>query len=457
MSKESNNKKTYEIDMTNGSLFDKILLFSLPLIASGILQLLFNAADVVVVGRFAGSESLAAVGSTSSLTNLIVNLFIGLSLGTNVVLARFYGAGKMKEVSDTVHTSILISIIAGVMLTIIGFIASRPILTMMGTPEDVIEHSITYMRFYFAGMPVMMLYNFGSAILRTVGDTRRPLYYLTLAGAVNVVLNLIFVIFFKLGVAGVALATVISQAISAVLVLRCIINAESAIKLDLKRLAINITILKQIAAIGFPAGIQGAVFSISNVLIQSSVNSFGSIVMAGNTAAQNVEGFVYSSMNSVSQATVSFTGQNAGALKFDRVKKVVWESFILVSLVGLIMGLGIWKLDTVVLSFFSDSKEVVASGAERLSVILPAYCLCGIMEVFVGGLRGLGQSFGPTVVSLLGACALRVIYIFTIFQIYHTPTVLFLSYPISWFITATAQLIFLIIVYKRTKKAYSYQ
>jgi len=451
MDAKNTKKKTYEINMINGSLFDKILLFSLPLIASNILQLLFNAADVVVVGRFAGSESLAAVGSTSSLTNLIVNLFIGFSLGSNVVLARYYGAGKEKEISDTVHTSITISLVAGVMLTIIGFIASRPMLSLMGTPSDVIDYSVIYMRYYFAGMPVMMLYNFGSAILRTVGDTRRPLYYLTLAGIVNVVLNLFFVIVFGMGVRGVALATVISQAISAFLVIRSIVRAESAIKLDFKKLRISTPILKQIAAIGFPAGIQGAVFSISNILIQSSVNSFGSIVMAGNTAAMNIESFVYSSMNSVSQATVSFVGQNAGALKFDRVKKSVFESFILVTIVGLLLGLGIWKTDAFFLGFFSESDDVIKSGMVRLGVILPGYFLCGTMEVFVGGLRGLGQSFGPTVVSLLGACALRIIYIFTIFQIYHTPTVLFLSYPISWLITGSAQLIFLIIVYKKTR------
>lgn len=444
--------KSYEIDMTNGSILPKILLFSLPLIASGVLQLLFNAADVIVVGQFAGKEALAAVGSTSSLTNLIVNVFIGLSIGANVMVARYYGAKRDMEVHDTVHTSIVISLLAGIMLIIIGFFASRPMLSIMGTPSDVIEHSVLYMRIYFAGMPVLMLYNFGAAILRAVGDTRRPLYYLSLAGFVNVLLNLIFVIVFKMGVAGVALATVLSQAISAILVLKSIMTADSAIKLNLKELKINWNILAKICRIGFPAGIQGAVFSISNVLIQSSINSFGANAMAGSTAAQSIEGFVYTSMNAVHQTTVSFVGQNAGAKRFDRIKKIVVECFVFVTVVGLIMGNGGLFLDRILLGFYSGDSNVIELGHLRLSVIMPLYCLCGIMEIFVGGLRGLSKAIGPTIISLLGACAFRVVYIYTYFAAHRSLEVLYLSYPISWILTSLVQLMYLIFVYKNEKR-----
>ena len=451
--KKMSSNKSYEIDMTEGPLFSKILSFSLPLIASGILQLMFNAADVVVVGRFAGSESLAAVGSTSSLTNLIVNIFIGLSIGTNVTLARFYGAKRDKEVCDTVHTSILISLIAGVILIIVGFLASRPMLTLMGTPDNVIEHSVTYMRIYFAGMPVLMLYNFGSAILRAVGDTKRPLNYLIIAGIINVILNLIFVIVFHMGVAGVALATVISEAVSALLVVRCLIMSEGPIKLHIHELKLNRHILKRIFTIGIPAGIQGAVFSISNVLIQSSINSFGSAAMAGSTASQSIEGFTYTSMNAVGQATVSFVGQNSGARRYDRVKRSVIDCLILVTVVGLIMGNVGVLMDGVLLKLYTTSPEVISYGHLRLSYIMPMYCLCGIMEVFVGGSRGMGRAVVPTIISLIGACAFRIVYIYTIFVMYHTLGTLYLSYPVSWAITSLAQLLYLIFVYRRQKKS----
>lgn len=300
-------QKSYEIDMCNGPLFGKILLFTLPLMLSGILQLLFNAADVVVVGRFAGNEALAAVGSTGSLTNLLVNLFIGLSVGANVLVARYYGARQEEEVSQTVHTSILVSMIGGILLAVIGILTAKPLLLLMDTPENVIDHSVLYMRIYFVGMPVMLLFNFGSAILRAIGDTRRPLFYLSIAGVINVVLNLWFVIGFHMGVAGVALATVIAQCVSAFLIIKCLIQSDGCFKLQMNKLRINFNKFKKIAAIGLPAGIQGSLFSISNVLIQSSVNSFGSVAMAGNTAGSNVEGFVYTAMNSVHQTAVSFT------------------------------------------------------------------------------------------------------------------------------------------------------
>ena len=457
--KDMNNKgingkdtNKYEIDMCNGPLFSKLILFSFPLIASGILQLLFNAADVIVVGRFAGKEALGAVGSTSSLTNLIVNIFIGLSIGTNVMVARFYGSKNEKDVSEAVHTSILISIIAGFILAFIGYILARPMLTLMGTPDDIVNHSVVYMRIYFLGMPVMMLYNFGSAILRAVGDTRRPLIYLSISGVVNVILNLIFVIKFGMGVSGVAYATVISQGIAAILVVICLMKADSCIRLDLKKLRLNKIILGQIAGIGFPAGIQGAVFSISNVIIQSTVNSFGSTVVAGNTAAQSIEGFVYTSMNAIHQAAVSFIGQNSGAKKMDRVKKSAIECFLLVTAVGVVLGNLAILFGPQLLSFYSDSPEVIEYGMIRLKYICFLYCLCGIMDVFVGCLRGLGKAVITTLISLFGACALRIIYIYTLFPSIRSLGNLYLSYPVSWFITAIAQMIYFVIAYKEFSK-----
>lgn len=456
MNMNANKKeKKYEIDMCNGPLFSKLILFSFPLMASGILQLFFNAADVIVVGRFAGKEALGAVGSTSSLTNLIVNIFMGLSVGTNVMVARFYGSKNDKDVSDTVHTSILISIISGIILAFIGFFAAKPLLTLMGTPDDIVNHSVVYMRIYFLGMPVMMLYNFGSAILRAVGDTRRPLIFLACSGVVNVLLNLLFVIKFGMGVSGVAYATVISQVLAAILVLICLSRSDGPIRLDIKKLRINKRVLGQIAGIGFPAGIQGAIFSISNVIIQSTVNSFGSTVVAGNTAAQSIEGFVYTSMNAVHQAAISFIGQNSGAKKLDRVKKVAWECVLIVTLIGLILGNLAVIFGRPLLAFYSDSSEVIDYGLIRLKYICIMYCLCGIMDVFVGCLRGLGNAVITTVISLFGACALRIIYIYTLFPHIRSLGNLYLSYPVTWLITGIAQLIYFIYAFKAFKKKVS--
>ena len=345
--------KKYEIDMCSGPLTGKILLFYIPLMFSGILQLMFNAADIVVVGQFAGNEALAAVGSTGSLTNLIINLFLGLSVGANVLVARFYGAGQDRELKEMVQTAIATAFGAGVVLIFVGFLVSRPALALMGTPEDVISHSVLYMRIYFAGMPFMMVYNFGSAVLRAVGDTRRPLYYLMLAGVVNVLLNLAFVVWFSMGVAGVAAATVISQAISAVLVVRCLVRTDSAYRLVWEGMRIYPDKLVKMVRIGIPAGMQGALFSISNVLIQSSVNSFGSTVMAGNTAGSNIEGFVYTAMNSLHQAAIRFCGQNYGARKFRRIGRVMLICEILVVAVGLIMGNGAYFFAGQLLGLYS--------------------------------------------------------------------------------------------------------
>lgn len=448
----TNNKtKNYEIDMTNGPILYKLLVFSLPLIASNILQLLFNAADVVVVGRFAGSEPLAAVGATSSLTNLIVNLFIGLAVGANVVTANYFGAKKNKELSLAVHTSISISVIAGTILAVLGVVLAKPMLSLMDTPPEVINHAVLYMRIYFLGMPIMMVYNFGSSILKAVGDTKRPLWYLALAGVVNVVLNLIFVILLRMGVAGVALATVLSQVIAAALVVRSLMTEDSAIRLCLDRLKIDLGIFKKIAQIGVPSGIQGMLFSMSNVIIQSTVNSFGAVAVAGNTAGQTIEGFVYTSMNAVSQTTVSFVGQNMGAKKFDRMKRVIIECVLLVSVVGIVLGNGAVLGSRFLVGLYSENPEVVAFGMERIKVICTLYLLCGIMEVLVGAIRALGFAMYPTIISLIGACALRIIYIFTLFPYHRSLRNLYLTYPISWFVTTLAQLVCLVLVYRKRK------
>ncbi len=441
--------KSYEIDMCNGPLFSKIMLFFVPLMLSGILQLLFNAADIVVVGRFAGNQALAAVGSTSSLINLLVNVFIGLSVGANVLVARFYGANKEKELSEMVHTAILTAFISGCILVVLGIFLSGPALSLMDTPEDVIEHSILYMRIYFVGMPAMMTYNFGSAILRAVGDTKRPLYYLLLAGIINVILNLIFVIVFHMGVAGVAWATVISQVISAALVLRCLIKSDAGYHLDLKQLKIVPDKLLKMIQIGVPAGLQGALFSISNVLIQSSVNSFGSLAMAGNTAAANIEGFVYTSMNAFHQTAISFTGQNYGARKYKRIGKILLICQIMVMLVGLVMGNLAYAFADILLRLYSSDPIVIEYGVLRLSIICVLYCLCGMMDVMVGSLRGMGYSIMPMLVSLTGACLFRVVWIYTIFKAYPTLKCLYISYPISWALTFAVHLLCFAVVYKK--------
>lgn len=431
-------KKSYEIDMCNGPILGKILLFAIPLMLSGILQLLFNAADIIVVGRFAGSQSLAAVGSTSSLINLLINLFVGLSIGVNVLVAKHYGAKEDEEVSQTVHTAIATSLLSGFFLIAVGIAASRPLLELMGTPEDVLDKSVLYMRIYFAGMPVVMLYNFGSAVLRAIGDTKRPLYFLLLAGIVNVCLNLFFVIGFHLDVAGVALATVISQCISAGLVVRCLMKSDGGLKLYLNRLTIHKKKLVQIIRIGLPAGMQGAIFSVSNVLIQSSVNSFGSIAMAGNTASSNIEGFVYNAMNAVYQANLSFTSQNIGGQKYSRLNKILYTCLGVVTVTGLAMGLLALLGGKSLLGIYSSDPEVIAYGLKRMRIICTTYFICGCMDTLVGSLRGMGCSMLPMAVSLTGACGLRVVWIFTVFAAFRSLEVLYLSYPVSWVITAAA-------------------
>ena len=438
--------------MCNGPLLSKILAYSVPLIASGILQLLFNAADMVVAGRFAGSVALGAVGATSSLINLLINVFIGMSVGSNVLVAHFFGANRAKELGQTVHTSIALSLISGVVLGIAGFLLASPLLSLMGTPDDILPHAVIYMQIYFIGVPGMLLYNFGSAILRAVGDTKRPLYYLLSAGVINVILNLFFVVVMQIGVAGVALATIISQFISAALVIRCLIKEEGDYHLDIRAIRLYPDKVMRILRVGLPAGFQGAVFSISNVLIQSSVNSFGSIAVAGNTAAQNLEGFVYNAMNSFHQTALSFTSQNMGAKKMDRVKKIMWICVGCVTVTGMVMGFTGLYFAKDLLSIYSTDSQVIAYGYQRLLIIFTSYFLCGVMDVMVGSIRGMGYSIMPMIVSLLGACGLRVVWIFTVFTFYRTPQVLYISYPVTWTVTFLVHFVCFTIGYREKSK-----
>lgn len=439
----------YEIDMCNGPLFGKILIFTVPLMLSGMLQLFFNAADIIVVGQFVGHTALAAVGSTGSLINLLVNVFVGLSVGTNVLVARYYGARDAKHLHETVHTSVLTSVLSGTALIVIGLILAEPLLTLMGTPDDVLDQAALYMRIYFVGMPASMLYNFGAAILRAVGDTKRPLYFLFISGIVNVILNLVLVLVFHLGVAGVAIATVTSQVISAVLVALCLIKTDAPYRLELKKLRIHKSKLLEIIKIGLPAGMQGAVFSISNVLIQSSINSFGSTVMAGSTAASNIENFVYTAMNALYQTALSFTGQNVGGGKYKRIGKIMRICVLDVTAIGILLGGGAYLCGSTLLSIYTSDPQVIQYGLERMMFVCLPYFLCGIMDTLVGSLRGMGYSIMPMIVSLTGACALRIVWIMTIFQMNPTLSTLFLSYPVSWFVTALAHFICYLIVHHR--------
>lgn len=451
-------KKKYEIDMCSGSVFQKMLFFAIPLMCSSILQLLFNAADIVVVGRFAGDNALAAVGSNTALINLLTNVFVGLSVGSNVLTAQYYGAKKDKDLKETVHTSMLLSIYSGILLTIIGIVGAKGLLELMQAPEEVLNLAVVYLRIYFLGMTSTMVYNFGSSVLRAVGDTKRPLYYLLGAGIINVILNLFFVIVCHMGVAGVAAATAVSQTISAFLIVRCLIKEQGGIHLELKELKISREKLVKIIRIGLPAGFQGMVFSLSNVVIQSAVNSFGAVTVAGNSAASNIEGFVYMAMNAFYQATISFTSQNYGAREYKRIYKILFVGELYVIVTGLVLGNIAVLFGKSLLAIYSPSAEVVAAGMVRLKIICTVYALCGIMDVLVGALRGIGYSVVPMIVSLVGACGLRLLWIATIFQIpqYHSLETVYLSYPITWTITLSVHAItFLIVSRKALRKAVS--
>lgn len=443
------NAARYEMNMTEGPLFAKIIRFSIPLILTSLLQLLYNAADIVVVGRFAGSTALAAVSSTGSLINLIINVFMGLSLGASVAVAQEYGAGHTKEVSETVHTTIALAVVCGVAVSIVGLLFAKPMLRLMDTPEEVLELASQYVTIYFAGSLFNMLYNFGAAILRAVGDTRRPMYFLIISGLVNVVFNLIFVVGFHMSVAGVALATIISQALSAVLVLLCLMHADTCIRFNWRKLRIAKDKAIRLVKVGLPAGLQGAIFSISNVLIQSSVNSFGADVMAGNGASSNIEGFVYVSMNALYQTALTFTSQNVGAKKMERVGRIMLVCQACVATVGFALGMLVLTFGRQLLGIYCTEAHVIEMGFIRMRIILSTYFVCGMMDVLVGGLRGMGNSVAPMIVSILGACVFRVVWVYTIFAAYRTLQVLYLSYPISWTITAAAHFVMFILTKRK--------
>ncbi len=423
------------VSMTEGPVILNVLTYAVPIIFSSLLQLFFNAADTVVVGQFSGKEALAAVGSVSSLNNMIISLFIGLSIGANVLVASYSGARLDREVSDTVHTSVLLSLTGGLLLGIIGISAARPLLQIMGSPEDVLDLAVLYVRILFAGMPAQMLYNFSAAILRAVGDTRRPLYFLTVSGVVNVLLNLLFVIPLQMSVAGVALATILSQALAAAMVTRSLMTAHGPIRLRPGKLRFHGRILRRIFSIGVPAGIQSMLFSLSNVIIQSSVNSFGTVVVAANAAAANLGNFVYQAMNAFQQTITSFAGQNLGAGKPGRVIESLRACLMWVTLFGVVLGLLSCVFVRPLLSLFSSDPEVIEAGILRIYTVNGPYALCGVMDVMTGVMRGIGYSTLPMLVSLMGACVFRILWILLVFPSHRSIFWLMLSYPVSWLIT----------------------
>ncbi|MBR5134358.1 MAG: MATE family efflux transporter [Clostridia bacterium] len=452
---------TYSMDMCSGSVLKKMLIFAVPLMLSGMLQLLFNAADVIVVGRFAGADSLAAVGSTTALINLMTNLFIGLSIGANVMAARYFGAGQERELKETVHTSMTLSAVCGVVLTVVGIVFAPTILRWMGTPDGVEELAALYLQTYFIGMTATMVYNFGAAVLRAVGDTKRPLYFLLAAGVINVSLNLLFVIVFGWGVVGVGIATAVSQIVSAVCVVVCLLREKSAVRMEWKSLGIKKDKLLKIIKIGLPAGLQSCLFSLANVVIQSSINSFGTIVVAGNSASQNLEGFMFVAMNSFHQAAISFTSQNVGAARYERLNRIWYTSLICVIVSAVVIGSMMLLFGEPLLGLYVDEQDaaaIIRAGMDRLAIMATAFAIAGVMDVTVGVLRGLGCSVVPMIVSLVGVCALRLVWIMTVFQLpaFHKIEILYITYPISWAITFVAQAVCLLVIRKRLNRQWGY-
>ena len=444
-------KNKYEIDLCNGTIMDKLISFSFPLMLTSILQLMFNAVDIIVVGRFSGSQSLAAVGSTTALINIFTNLFIGISLGANVLAARYYAAGRDKEMSEAVHTAIFLALISGLIMAVVGVGASRFALTLMGTPDDVIDLSVLYMRIYFMGMPFFMLYNYGAAILRAVGDTKRPLFYLIAAGLANVVLDLLLVIVIPMNVAGVAVGTVASQMVSCILVLRCLYRTEGSYQLRFSRLTIKSEHLKMIFQVGVPAGIQSTVINFSNALLQSSVNSFGSTAMAGYTAANNIIGFLYSAVNAVTQACMSFTSQNYSVGKPKRMDRVLVNCIILTVSVSAAMGIGAYAFGGQLLKIYTSEADVIRCGLEVLSITTVPYFLCGIMDLFPGAMRGMGHSGVPMILSVIGTVGTRIVWVYLLFPHHRSLYFLFISYPASWILTIIMQAVCFYFVRKQCR------
>ena len=450
--REKLQKNKYEIDMVNGSIMDKLVSFSLPLMATSILQLMFNAVDIIVVGHFSGSDALAAVGATTALINIFTNLFIGISMGANVLCARYYAAGHDKEMSESVHTAITLALISGILMAVVGFCAAGWALGLMDTPSNVIGQSTLYMKIYFLGMPFFMLYNYGAAILRAVGDTKRPLFFLLFAGMANVVLDLLLVIVIPLGVAGVAIGTVASQMVSSILVIHCLYKSEGSYQLRFSRLSVKGIYVKRIFQVGIPAGIQTTVINFSNALLQSSVNSFGSIAMAGYTAANNILGFLYVSVNAVTQACMSFISQNYSVKKPKRMDRVLLDCIFLSAGIALVLGVGAWVFGSQVLRIYTTDADVIQCGLEILSITTVPYFLCGIMDLFPGAMRGMGYSAVPMVLSIIGTVGTRILWIYGFFPQHRSLHFLFISYPGSWIATIAMQAVCFFFVRKRCRK-----
>lgn len=449
--------KRYQKSMLQGPLLPNIITYSIPIILTSLLQLLFNAADLVVVGRFCGSISVAAVGATGAITSLIVNLFVGLAVGAGVSTAHAIGGKNEEDVHRTIHTALPTALVGGAFLTVVGIVMAEVLLRWMGTPENVLPLSTVYMRLYFGGMIFNMVYNFSAAILRAAGDTKSPLIFLTIAGVINVVLNVFFVTAFHMNVAGVALATTISQGVSAVLVVLALMRRTDACKLHLNKMRFHKKQLGKIIRLGLPAGVQSSMFSISNVAIQSSINSFGDIFMSGNSTASNVEGFVLVTMDAFNQAALNFTGQNVGAGQYKRVGKILLTCLACVVVVGLTGGLLVYAFGRQLLGIYiTDSAEAIEYGMLHLSYVCAPYFILGMTNTVGGALRGLGASVCPMIISILGICGVRILWIYTIFQLpqYHTPGCLFLSYPLSWVITLTAQVILFTAIYRKRLQTY---
>lgn len=449
-------KRNHEIDMINGPLTGKIIRFAVPLMLSSLLQLFYNAADMIVVGRYTGSTALAAVGSTSSVINLAVNMFSGLSVGTSIALSQYIGAADEKSASQTVHTSIALSLVLGTILAIASIFFVNPVLVAMGTPNDILPQADIYLKIYFMGSPAILVYNYGSAIMRTAGDTKRPLYFLTVSGIINIILNLVLVIVFHLGTLGVAIATIVSQYISAFLIFATLLRNEGMCRLVLNKIKITPKKLGQLLYLGIPASLQSIMISLSNIIIQSTVNSFGSLVIAGNSAAANIEGFVYVSMNAFSQAALVFSGQNYGARKLNRLNKIIFICIALITAIWAVLTIAFkfWQEELLAIYLPSD-PDAIKYGIIRLSYIMGTYFICGIMEIPVGSLRGMGKSLQPALVSVVGMCLLRVVWIYTVFKLHPTLECLYVSYPISWVVTTLTHFAFYIFVYKKAKKQFT--
>ncbi len=440
--------KRHQVDMINGPIFSRMICYALPILATSVLQLLYNAADVAVVGKFAGEEALAAVGSTGSLVNLLVNFFVGLAVGVRVLVSRNYGAGNKRGISDTVHTAIPLGFICGALLLLVGIAVSKPILVLMGSPADVIDLSALYLKIYFLGMPATLLLNFGTAILGAAGDTRRPMYVMMASGIINLGLNLLLVIVFHMSVAGVAIATVVAQYFSATAIITMLICTEDHYKLDPKKLRIHWVRLREIVAIGLPAGIQSTTFSFSNVIIQSSINAFGSLVMAGNAAAQNVEGLIFTSMDAFYQATMTFTGQNVGAKRGDRISRIYRSGAISVTVLALVVGTLLHLFSNSILSIYTSDPAVLMYGSRRTATLFATFFLCGLQQNTVGMLRGMGHSLMPMVISIAGICGVRLVWIYLITGLgLLDPAVtdsvvwIYYSYPITWTVTLVVHFI----------------